>query len=55
MVDVESKTSVLANMDRNMYMGSCRLGWERMTQIKMPRACQGSYIHGAEGDGEPDV
>ena len=36
MVDVESKTSVQANMDRSMYMGSCRLGWERMTQIKIP-------------------
>ena len=36
MVEVESKISALANMDRNMYIGSCRLGWERMTQIKMP-------------------
>lgn len=34
-VAVESKTSALANMDKNMYMGSCRLGWERITQIKM--------------------
>lgn len=35
-VDVESKISALASMDRNMYMGSCRLGCERMMQIKVP-------------------
>lgn len=35
-VEVESKISALANMDRNTYMGSCRPGWERMTQIKTP-------------------
>lgn len=35
-VAVESKTSAPANMDRNMYMGSCRPGWDRMTQIKRP-------------------
>lgn len=35
-VEVESKMSALANMDRKIYMGSFRLGWDRMTQIKMP-------------------
>lgn len=54
MVDVESKTSVLANMDRNMYMGSCRLGWERMTQIKC-RCLPGQLHTWCRRDGEPDV
>lgn len=54
MVDVESKTSVLANMDRNMYMGSCRLGWERMTQIKMPLPARAATYMILK-DGEPDV
>ena len=36
MVVVESKTSALASIDKNMYMGSCRIAWERMTQIRMP-------------------
>lgn len=34
-VEVESKISALASMAKNTYMGSCRPGWERMTQIKM--------------------
>jgi hypothetical protein len=36
MVEVESKISVLASMDRKVYMGSCRLGWERMMQMRRP-------------------
>lgn len=35
-VEVDSRTSALASMDRKMYMGSWRLGWERMTQIRTP-------------------
>lgn len=34
MVEVESRTSALASIDRNMYIGSWRLDWERMTQTR---------------------
>lgn len=35
MVQVDSRTAALARTDKNMYIGSWRLGWERMAQIRM--------------------